>query len=77
MMPEFQPGDFVAIKGQTGSKLEVVSYSKTFGKYTVKNSFGGRQDISPRMLVRYGSDTGAESPMGGRAVNPDVHKWFR
>lgn len=83
----FNVGDKVAIKGQSGSVLTVaeVGTGISNGKYRCQNaSQSGAKGTwyHGNKLVPYGADTGKESPMGGKPVNPDngrssTHAWFR
>ena len=71
-------GDAVSFKGQAHSKvtvLEVGTGNYLSGSVFVQTSFDvgtvKGEWVHRALLVPYGADTGKESPMGGRLVNPD------
>lgn len=66
-------GDYVAIKGQSGSKVYVkeVKGNELFIQAAYQEGTIKGKWMHKNKLVPYGDSTGNESPMGGRASNPD------
>lgn len=73
MTDKFTAGDFVSIKGQPNSKVEITGPRNILGKYPTVNSFGGKKEFDSGDLVFYGDNVGRDTTLTAKEARPIIN----
>ena len=83
MADKFSAGDFVSIKGQPNSKVEITGPRNIHGKYPTVTSFNTKKEYHSNDLVAYGESVGRDTnytQAEARGVinpKPGVHPFWK
>ena len=73
MTDKYSAGDFVSIKGQPNSKVEITGPRNIHGKYPTVTSFNTKKEYHSGDLVPYGDSVGRDTSMTAKEARPIIN----